>query len=142
MKEIILDSGKKSYSINGCEISFNPTDIHFMEGLYNVLDALDSMAEERKRETSSVSNAKEIFELSRRYDKEMRDRLDNAVGGPVSEAVAGDMNIYALSDGLPIFANIILAIMDEMDTGIADQAERGNPRLEALLSKYKKGSGR
>lgn len=49
------------------------------------------------------------------------------------------MNVYALADGLPVWMNLMLAVLDVVDAKLAQENERANPRLEKYLAKYRKG---
>ena len=69
-------------------------------------------------------------------DAEMRSMIDEALGAPVCDALFGDMNVYALADGLPVWANLMLAVMDEIDTSFARQQKLTDPRISKYTAKY------
>ena len=118
MNEIQFSTGLVSYSLNGqCQVSFNPTDSAFVERLFATFGALDMMQEEHKAELQRTSDRAEIFEIARARDKKMRELIDGVFGAPVCEALFGEMNVYALAEGLPVWCNLMLAVMDEIDTG-------------------------
>lgn len=138
IKALSFDTGLVKYNINGAfELSFNPTDSAFVEGLFNTFDELDKKQEEYKAEIQKAEK-REIFAIARRRDAEMRGMIDTALGAPVCEAVFGSMNVYAMADGLPVWANLLFAIMDEIDTSFAAEQRRTNPRLEKYTKKYHK----
>jgi hypothetical protein len=133
-----FETGRVTYSVNGaCEISFNPTDSAFVEKLFNAFNTLDQKQEEYKAEVESMKDKREVFEIARKRDAEMREIIDN-VFGPVSKDLFGDMNVYALADGLPVWCNFLLAVMDEIDTKFADERKRTNPRVEKYMHKYRR----
>lgn len=139
MKELNFDSGLVSYSLNGkCEVSFNPTDSNFVERLFKTFNELDKKQEAYKAEVEKISDKKEIFEIARKRDAEMRAMVDEAIGSPVCDSLFGDMNIYALANGLPVWCNLMLAIMDEVDTSFAREQKLTNPRIAKYTSKYHK----
>lgn len=47
------------------------------------------------------------------------------------------MNVYALADGLPLWMNLLLAVVDLIDEKTAAETESVNPRLEKYLAKYR-----
>lgn len=139
MKELNFESGLVSYSLNGkCEVSFNPTDSNFAERLFSAFEDLDKKQESYKAEIEKMANKREIFDFARERDAEMRDVIDGIFEAPVSEAVFGNMNVYALAGGLPVWSNLLLAIMDEIDTTFAREQKATNPRLAKYTAKYQK----
>lgn len=139
MKELNFDSGLVSYSLNGkCEVSFNPTDSNFVERIFKTFNELDKKQEAYKAEVEKISDKKEIFEIARKRDAEMRAIVDEAIGSPVCDSLFGDMSIYALANGLPVWCNLMLAIMDEVDTSFAREQKLTNPRIAKYTSKYHK----
>ncbi|MBQ9720270.1 MAG: hypothetical protein IJV64_06200 [Oscillospiraceae bacterium] len=64
--------------------------------------------------------------------------IDGALGAGCCAAVFGTMNVYALAKGLPVWANLLLAVIDEIDTTFAREQKATNPRLEKYLKKYRK----
>lgn len=67
----------------------------------------------------------------------MRTMIDETFGQPVCDGLFGPMNVYAMSDGLPAWANLMLAVMEEIDTAFAREQKATNPRLQKYLGKYK-----
>ena len=139
MKELNFETGLVTYSLNGkCDVSFNPTDSNFVERLFKTFDDLDKKQEAYKAEVDTIADKKEIFEVARKRDAEMRDMVDEAMGAPVCDALFGDMNVYALADGLPVWANMMLAIMDEIDTSFAREQRSTNERIKKYTDRYRK----
>lgn len=139
MKELNFDSGLVAYSLNGkCEVSFNPTDSSFVERLYKSFEELDKKQEGYKASMEKMQDKKEIFDFARERDADMRGILDTVFGVPVSDALFGDMNVYAIANGLPVWCNLMLAIMDEVDTALAREQKAANPRIAKYTAKYQK----
>lgn len=139
MPELKFDTGLVTYNLNGvCEVSFNPTDSAFVERLFNAFDTLDKKQEAYKAEIDKTADKKEIFEIARERDAEMRSMIDEALGVPVCDALFGNMNVYALADGLPVWCNLMLAVIDEIDTSFAREQKLTNPRISKYTSKYHK----
>lgn len=139
MPELKFDTGLVTYNLNGaCEVSFNPTDSAFVERLFNTFDSLDKKQEAHKAEIEKVADKREIFDIARKHDAEMRAMIDETLGTPVCDALFGGMNVYALADGLPVWANLMLAIMDEIDTSFAREQKKTNPRIAKYTAKYHK----
>lgn len=138
MPELKFETGLVSFVVNGaCEICFNPTDSAFVEKLFNAFDTLDKRQERYREQVSSMKDNREVFEIARSQDAEMREII-NGVFGPVSDQLFGGMNVYALADGLPVWCNFMLAVMDEIDTSFAQEQKKANPRIAKYTAKYKK----
>lgn len=139
MKELNFESGLVTYSLNGqCEVSFNPTDSNFVERLYSAFEELDKKQEGYKAQVEKMADKREIFDFARERDTEMRGIIDGVFEAPVSDAVFGGMNVYAVAGGLPVWANLILAIMDEIDTTFTREQKLTNPRISKYAAKYQK----
>lgn len=136
-KALQFDTGVVNYDINGViNISFNPTDTTFVEGLFKTFDDLDKKQEAYKAEIEAADK-REIFNIARRRDAEMRQMIDAALGAPVCDALFGGMNVYALASGLPVWANLLLTIMDEIDTVFAREQKMTDGRIRKYSEKYK-----
>lgn len=139
MKELNFESGLVTYSLNGkCEVIFNPSDSNFVERLYSAFEDLDKKQEGYKATIEKMANKREIFEFARERDAEMREIIDDLFGVPVSDALFGGMNVYALANGLPVWCNLMLAVMDEVDNTYAREQKATNPRIAKYTAKYQK----
>lgn len=137
-KSLNFETGIVTFSVNGaCEVSFNPTDSAFVEKLFNAFDTLDARQERYKAEIEKVADKREIFVIARKQDAEMREIIDG-VFGPVSDALFGEMNVYAMANGLPVWCNFLLAVMDEVDGTFAREQKATNPRIAKYTAKYHK----
>ena len=139
MKELSFDSGLVTYSLNGkCEVSFNPTDTNFAGRLYAAFEELDKKQEGFRAQIEKMTDNKEIFEFAKERDAEMRGILDGIFEAPVSGALFGGMNVYASANGLPVWCNLILAVIDEVDAAAVQEQKLTSPRLAKYTAKYKK----
>ena len=62
--------------------------------------------------------------------------MDGVFGAPVCDALFGCMNVYAMADGLPVWCNLMLAVMDEIDTTFAREQKATNARITKYTKKY------
>lgn len=139
MAELNFATGVVTFTVNGkCDISFNPTDSAFVERLFNAFDTLDKKQEAYKTEISKVGDNREIFDIARRRDEEMRELIDGVFERPVCRDLFGGMNVYAMADGLPVWCNFLLTVMDEVDTTFAHEQKLTNPRIQKYTAKYHK----
>lgn len=138
MKALQIDTGLVTYDLNGkVELTFNPTDVAFVERLFNTFDTLDKKQDEYKAEVEKADR-REIFGIMRKRDAEMRELIDGAFETPVCDALFGDMSVYAIANGLPVWANLLLAVMDEVDATYTAEQTKTHARVRKYSEKYKK----
>lgn len=138
-KALLFDDGLVTYDLNGAaQVKFNPTDSSFVERLFLTFDALDKKQEAYKAEVEKAAGSREIFDIARKRDAEMRTMIDDALGQPVCCALFGEMNVYAMADGLPVWCNLLLAVMDEVDTSFTRERKAADPRIKKYTAKYRK----
>lgn len=139
MKELSFATGLVTYNLNGAvQVTFNPTDSAFVERLFNTFDSLDKKQEAYKEEAEKADGTRDIYDVSKRWDAEMRGMIDDIFGQPVCEPVFGGMNVYAMAEGLPVWCNLLLTIMDEIETTFAREQKTSNPRIQKYMRKYHK----
>lgn len=139
MADIRFDTGVVAFNLNDkIEVSFNPTDSAVVEKIYSTFEELDRKQEAYKAEIEKCADKKEIFEIARHRDAEMRDMIDGLFEKPVCEALFGAMNVYALADGLPVWCNLMLAVIDQIDTTFSREQKRTNPRIAKYTDRWKK----
>ncbi len=138
MGNLSIDTGLQSYTINDkCEVFFNPTDMTFMRRIYDTFAKLEKLQGGSKDEIEAAKGTARVFDLAVKKDTEMRAEIDGLFdGAPVSEAAFGTINCYAMSGGLPLWANLLLRIIDEMDESVKHQQKLSNPRIDKYLKKY------
>lgn len=136
MGEIRFNDGLQSFNINcKVEVLFNPTDSDFAQRIYKTFESLERKQNSYKEEISKMQQS-EIFDFAKARDAEMRQMIDEVFDAPVSDAVFGKMNVYAMADGLPVWCNLLLAVMDELDSGFAREQKATNPRIQKYTAKY------
>ena len=137
VKALNFESGLVTYNINGkCQVSFNPTDSNFVERLYLAFEDLDKKQESYKTQVEKLADKREIFDFARERDVEMRQVIDGLFDAPVSDSLFGVMSVYAVAGGLPVWCNLMLAVMDEIDTTFSREQKATNPRIAKYTEKY------
>ena len=139
MADIKIATGVEKININDkVTIEFNPTDSEVVEKIYSTFEELDKKQDAYKAEVERCADKKEIFEIARRRDQEMREMLDGLFGKPICAPLFGTMNVYAMADGLPVWCNLMLAIVDQIDTTFSRQQKLTNPRIKKYSERWKK----
>ena len=143
MKELNFDSGVVSYSLNGkCEVSFNPADRVFAERLYKAIDTMDKLQSDYSKKGEELQGPEGAFDLARERDEKMAEALDGLFNAPVCAAVFGDMSLCAFARGFPVWLNLMLTIVDEMDDNIGDIKNQAEARIAKYKAKYQKYTAR
>ena len=138
MKNLIVDTGLVEYRLNDkVSVCFNPTDVVFLEKLTSALEKLDALQEELNAARGSLSEA-DIFPFAKEQDKKMRDVLDALFDVPVCEALFGSMNLYASAGGFPVWANLILAVYEEVEAAMQGELTAREQRIAKYVDKYRK----
>ena len=139
MKELVFDSGVVSYSLNGkCEVSFNPADRVFAERFYSAVDEMGKLQDEYAKKAKELQEPSQAFSLARQRDEEMGKVLDGLFGAPVCETVFGSMSLCAFANGFPVWLNLMLSILDEIEANIGDIQKQADPRIAKYKAKYQK----
>lgn len=132
--ELNFTHGVQEYTVHGVGgdvvIRFNPTDGEFVQRLYHAFEVLDKKQDAYNEEIRKCGDRVKIFEIARKRSDEMREIIDGIFQEPICEKVFGRMNPYALSDGLHVWTNFLLALMDETDSAFAREQKATNPRLK------------
>lgn len=139
MAELNFSTGVREYTINDvCTVHFNPTDSYFVERLYNTFEALDRKQEKFRTQIDGMTDNREIFKVSRAMDEEMRADVNAVFGRDVCGELFPDMNVYAMGDGLPAWANFLLTVIDEVNGSAEAEQKRTSARVDKYLAKYRK----
>jgi len=140
MADIIsFETGLKTYMLNDkCEVSFNPGDINFLRQLYSVAEELDKRQEEFRAEAQKREDGKRLFVLAQEADKDMREIIDGLFGKPVCADLFGNLSVFAVGDGFPLWANLLYAIVDKMDDSLLAEKQRAQTRIRKYSEKYKR----
>lgn len=141
MSTLNIDTGLQTYSLNdNCEVSFNPTDINFVQKLYDVFAKLDAKQNDYAKQAEEIGNdAEKIFTFAKESDVEMRKLVDGVFNVPVCDALFGDRNVFARAgNGIPVWANLLLAIIDECSVAEEALRKKSNATINKYTKKYHK----
>lgn len=139
MADIRFDTGLKTFDINGkCEATFAPTDMAFIERVFTCLDNMDKKQGEYKKVADAASDT-ELFDLTRQMDREAREEINAVFGFNICEPLFGTMNLFTVANGFPVWANFMLALIDQFEGEFAEEKKKTNPRIQKYTAKYSKG---
>ena len=119
-------------------IFLNPADPTFAKLLFTKFSALEEEDRAWRERMKDLQDPKAVMEEWDTGDKMFRAAIDGVLGEGTCEALIGGTSVLALADGLPIWANILLAIIEQMDDALTRQEKTVNPKLQKYMSKYHK----
>ena len=138
MKNLTFDSGMNEYDLNGkVTVKFNPTDVSFLEKLSDSFAYLDLIQEEVKQSKEEVTDEKDVYNLAKNLDSKMREIINALFGTDVCTPLFGEMNLFASAGGLPVWANLMLAIAEEVQTSMQGELEQREARIRKYTEKYR-----
>ncbi len=132
--DIQINTGAKEFNLGGkVSVWFNPTDTTFLERMRDVFLQMQSEQEDIARR---IADAEDVYEESRKIDAEMREALERVFGVDVVTPLIGDMNVYALADGLPIWAQILISTMDVIQKTVEEERNKSVQKIKEYTEKY------
>ena len=139
MKSLNFSDGLQDYRLNErVTVRFNPTDLGFLEKLASTFEKLDALQEEVRASRESITDEREVFPLARELDAKMRVILNELFSDEICEPIFGSMNLFASSGGLPVWANLLLAISEEVENAMSMELAQREKRIAKYVEKYQK----
>ena len=139
MRELKFSDGLEEYRLNDrVTVRFNPTDVGFLEKLSHTFEQLDSLQDEVRKSRDSITDDREVFPIVRELDAKMRDVINELFGDDVCTPLFGSVNLFASSGGLPLWANLMLAITDEVQSALRGELAAREKRIAKYVEKYQK----
>lgn len=137
MQNLKIETGLVTYNLNDAvQVTINPTDVAFAEKLYNIFDILDKKQDEYMDNIQRKKDTRELFDYGREMDKEMRGYIFTLFDEDIVTPLIGDISITALAGGMPIWANILMAFVDQMDAAVSQNNDLGKKRIAKYTKKY------
>lgn len=136
MLNLNIEDGVQEINLNGkVTVLLNLTDTNFIERFFTAFESMDELQEEYSKELDKATD-REAFMLARKYDADMRERINGAFGSDICTPLLGSVSTYAIAGGLPIWCNIMLALIEEINAGINEQKKLTNPKVQKYIAKY------
>lgn len=156
VREITFSDGFQTFSINGgYQIRFQPTDLQFAERIFAAMEDmgsiqaryaateedlpdvdLDAIREDEETAKRYAEQTRARFDAFRQIDKDLRAKIDDLFGSGTAEGVFGGINLTAYADGLPVYLNFLLAVLDQFPEQAKQEAGLSDERLKAVTARY------
>ena len=108
-----------------------------LDRLSRAFSELDSLQEEVRSTREKITDDREVFPIARELDGKMRAILNELFGKEICEPLFGSVNLFASSGGLPLWANLLLAITDEVQGAMKGELDAREKRIAKYVEKYK-----
>ncbi len=141
MKSLNIGIGVEEYSLNDrVTVSFNPTDMAFTERLTKAFEELEALQEKARDLVAAIDgdDPRPLFADLRAIDAEMRKAVDRLFAQDVSDALFQGVRLYAASEGLPVWNNLLLALVDEIDSAYKREKRAMDERIKKYTERYEK----
>ena len=138
MKNLSFSDGQEEYRLNDrVTVRFNPTDVSFLEKLAAAFERMDTLQEEIKTAGETLTED-QVFPFARSQDAKMRACLDSLFDVPVCDALFGPVNLYASAGGFPLWANLLIAVSEEVESSMQSELRAREKRIAKYTAKYQK----
>lgn len=131
----------KEFTVKGagepCKIYFNPSDAEFIMRILAMAEEAEARETAYKEKLEALEDPRAILDTAHAMNVELRQAIDSLFNAPVSEALCGDVSIYAYVDGLPLWLSFFGAVLDEVDGYTTAQHAKSSSRLAKMMDKYK-----
>lgn len=121
----------------GRTVDFNPADQGFAESLYYLVSKIGKIHEAKKKEYEAELDLANRFEICVAEDTEMRKAVDSLFGDGFCKDVF-KVRLFAISDGMTVIENFLIALLDEMDEAVTENLEKRDARIKKYTEKYSK----
>lgn len=151
MENVIkFETNIQEYSLNDrVSIVFSPTDIHFIEEVLTTFDEIVSLYDEYQSDVKQINGddpetdaAMRIYDIAHKADADIRGKINSVFGKDVCTPTIGGRSILMPAGGLPVWANMLLAIIDKFDAQLVEEKKKTNSRISQYTEKYKKRQNR
>lgn len=139
MEELNFETGLVEFSVNGGRsIRFNPSDVGFIENLYELIAKIDAISADMAKKKDKADDPAKLFDIVRGGDKRMRDAVDSLFGDGFCADVFHGVRLTAMAGGLTVLENFVFAIIDRMDDAVKENMAQRNDKIAKYTAKYQK----
>ena len=134
-----IKTGVQNYDLGGkVTVSFNPTDLHFAGKVKDGIDACIAREEAFQNFVAKTEDVGKMFLEAENADKDIEGIVNGVFGVDVVAPLCEGISVRAWADGMPIWANILLAIMDVLEAGQSEAMKASKARIAKYTKKYGK----
>lgn len=138
MKNINTGAKVEEYNIDDkIVLRFNPADATFVKNFNAAFTALAEVQDEFSKAAKTAEDDA-FFGIAAATDAKLRGILNDLFGEDICTPIWGTLGLTAISDGMPLWFNFMMALIDEIDADMKSVKDVRSARLDAYLAKYQK----
>ena len=128
-------AGKREYTLpGGGVIYFDPCDSEFAN---KIILAIRNCQEIHKRFPDHVMTDLDAQLLCiQQINNDIRKEIDNVFGDQIADKACCGSSPISISDGLPVWLNFLMAVIDEIDANMPEGEKRSRARVQQYVDKY------
>lgn len=135
MGALSYTAGKREYTLpNGETIHFDPCDSEFANKV--VIAFRNSNKIQGALSKDHMQDMDQLLTEIQKMNADIRQEIDNAFGEPVCDKACCGSSPTAISDGLPVWMNFLMAVIDEIDANMPEGEKRSRARVQQYMDKY------
>lgn len=135
MGSLTYSAGKRAYTLNeGAVIYFDPCDAEFANKVIVAVRNCQDIQSKFPREP--MQDLDEQLALIQEMNANIRRQIDAAFGEPVCDKAFCGSSPCAIADGLPVWLNFLMAVIDEVDANMPEGEKRARVRVQQYMDKY------
>lgn len=135
MGDLSYGAGKRAYTLNGGEtIHFDPCDSEFANKVVVAIRNCHNIQNNFHKEP--FADLDEQLACIQKMNADIRAEIDKAFGEPVCDKACYGSSPIAISDGLPVWMNFLMAVIDEVDANMPEGEKRTRVRIQQYMDKY------
>lgn len=138
MNNVNLNSIVEEFNVNDkVVLRINPADPEFVTRFNAAFKDLNA-AQTEFSEAVQTATDENFFDIATATNTKMREIINGLFGEDVCTPIWGTMHLTAISDGLPQWFNLMMALVDSINNSTKKVTAIRNKRLDAYLAKYQK----
>lgn len=135
MGNLSYGAGKREYTLNGgAVIHFDPCDSEFANKIVLAIRNCNEIQKQFPKE--AFEDLEEQLACIQSLNNQIRQELDKAFDEPVAEKACCGSSPCAVADGLPVWMNFLMAVIDEIDANMPEGEKRSRERVQQYVERY------
>lgn len=128
-------AGKREYTLpSGATIHFDPCDSEFANRV--VIAFRNSNKIQSSFPKEPMDDLDQQLSVIQKMNADIREEIDKAFGETVCDKACCGSSPVSLSDGLPVWMNFLMAVIDEIDANMPEGEKRSRARVQQYMDKY------